>query len=646
MVNDVPRVLSGRYEIGEPIGRGGMAEVYIGRDNRLGRTVAVKMLRSDLARDPSFHARFRREAQSAASLNHPAIVSVYDTGDEPSTGVDGAEVAIPFIVMEYVEGHTVRDLLKDGSALPLDEAVEITQGVLAALEYSHHAGIVHRDIKPANVMLTPTGAVKVMDFGIARAMADSSATMTQTQAVVGTAQYLSPEQARGEVVDTRSDLYSTGCLLYELLTGQPPFSGDSAVAVAYQHVSENPKPPSEVAGDIPEPLDRIVMKALAKDRDARYATAAEFRADLDAAITDGVVRAPSLAAAAAAAPATQVLGAAGTAPPDVFPSRGETQAEPGDEEEPKRSKALIWVLAVVAVLAAVAIAVLLINRPEPPPPAPPQVAVPDLAGMTQDDARVALQETVPEGGTEGLELVVGDPVADPDVPEGEAVSWTPETETMVDEGTSVEVVFSSGPGELELPDVSGMSQDQARQRLESEGFNPAQFSVATEDVPNVAQDDVIRTEPEAGTMAHPDDPIEIVIATGNVELPDLVDRDLEEVRNILSELGLSSSITEQEDEGEAGRVLSQNPGPSTVPNDATVELVVSIPVPEPTDEPSETPTDEPTDDASADTEGTADPEGTPNADADNNGGNDAEGGNDGGNDGGNADAGADGEGAP
>ncbi|WP_235912129.1 Stk1 family PASTA domain-containing Ser/Thr kinase [Ruania zhangjianzhongii] len=613
MVNDVPRVLSGRYEIGEPIGRGGMAEVYIGRDNRLGRTVAIKMLRSDLARDPSFHARFRREAQSAASLNHPAIVSVYDTGDEATTGVDGAEVAIPFIVMEYVEGHTVRDLLKDGSALPLDEAVEITQGVLAALEYSHHAGIVHRDIKPANVMLTPTGAVKVMDFGIARAMADSSATMTQTQAVVGTAQYLSPEQARGEVVDTRSDLYSTGCLLYELLTGQPPFSGDSAVAVAYQHVSEHPKPPSEVAGDVPEPLDRIVMKALAKDRDARYATAAEFRADLDAAISDGVVQAPSLAAAAAAAPATQVLGAAGTAPPDVFPSRRETLGDATDEDKPKRSKALVWVLAIVAVLAAAAIAILLINRPEPPPPPPAQVAVPDLAGMTQDEARAALLEVVPEGGSEGLELVVGDPVADPDVPEDQAVSWTPETETMVDEGSSVEVVFSSGPGELELPDVSGMSQDQARQRLESEGFNPAGFSVATEDVPNVAQDDVIRTEPEAGTMAHPDDPIEIVIATGNVELPDLVDRDLEEVRNILNDLGLSSSITEQEDEGQAGRVLNQNPGASTVPNNTTVDLVVSIPVPEPTDEPSESPSDDPSgdaespsDDASGDTESPSD----------------------------------------
>ncbi len=190
-MDNAPRVLAGRYQVGELIGRGGMAEVHIGHDNRLGRTVAIKILRSDLARDPSFLARFRREAQAAASLNHPAIVAVYDTGEDVHEDATGNSVHVPFIVMEYVEGHTVRDILRDGQAVPIDEAVEITAGVLAALEYSHHAGIVHRDIKPANVMITPTGAVKVMDFGIARAVADSAATMTQTQAVIGTAQYLS-----------------------------------------------------------------------------------------------------------------------------------------------------------------------------------------------------------------------------------------------------------------------------------------------------------------------------------------------------------------------------------------------------------------------------------------------------------------------
>ncbi|GDY75460.1 hypothetical protein SAV31267_049450 [Streptomyces avermitilis] len=234
-----PRRLGGRYELGHVLGRGGMAEVHLAHDTRLGRTVAVKTLRADLARDPSFQARFRREAQSAASLNHPAIVAVYDTGEDYIEGI-----SIPYIVMEYVDGSTLRELLHSGRKLLPERTLEMTIGILQALEYSHRAGIVHRDIKPANVMLTRNGQVKVMDFGIARAMGDSGMTMTQTAAVIGTAQYLSPEQAKGEQVDARSDLYSTGCLLYELLTVRPPFVGDSPVAVAYQHVREEPQPPS------------------------------------------------------------------------------------------------------------------------------------------------------------------------------------------------------------------------------------------------------------------------------------------------------------------------------------------------------------------------------------------------------------------
>src|SRR5450830_379145 len=304
-----------------------MAEVHIGHDTRLGRTVAIKILRSDLARDPSFQARFRREAQAAASLNHPAIVAVYDTGEDVSVEPSGAVAHVPFIVMEYVEGHTVRDILRDGAAVPIEEAIEITSGVLSALEYSHHAGIVHRDIKPANVMLTPTGAIKVMDFGIARAVADSAATMTQTQAVIGTAQYLSPEQARGEQVDARSDLYSTGCLLFELLTGRPPFIGDSAVAVAYQHVRESAPHPSMYAADVPEVLDRITVKALAKERDARYGSAAEFRADLESAARGGSVGAPAIVAAGAAALAAEAGPA--TVSTQVLSPTAATQVVPG-----------------------------------------------------------------------------------------------------------------------------------------------------------------------------------------------------------------------------------------------------------------------------------------------------------------------------
>ncbi len=270
-----PRLLGGRYELDGVVGRGGMAEVYRARDIRLDRIVAIKTLRADLARDQIFQARFRREAQSAASLNHPSIVAVYDTGEDMATGLP-----VPYIVMEYVDGRTVRDLLQDGHRLLPERSLEIIDGVLRALDYSHQAGIVHRDIKPGNVMVTRNGDVKVMDFGIARAMSDAQATMTQTAQVIGTAQYLSPEQARGERVDSRSDLYSTGCLLYELLTGRPPFTGDSPVAIAYQHVRENPIPPSRVDPDVPPWADAIVLKAMAKSPADRYQTAGDMRADL------------------------------------------------------------------------------------------------------------------------------------------------------------------------------------------------------------------------------------------------------------------------------------------------------------------------------------------------------------------------------
>ena len=402
MVDDGSRILAGRYEVGELIGRGGMAEVHIGHDTRLGRTVAIKILRSDLARDPSFLARFRREAQAAAALNHPAIVAVYDTGEDTFTEPTGAISHVPFIVMEYVEGHTVRDILRDGQAVPIEEAIEITSGVLSALEYSHHAGIVHRDIKPANVMLTPTGAVKVMDFGIARAVADSAATMTQTQAVIGTAQYLSPEQARGETVDARSDLYSAGCLLFELLTGRPPFIGDSPVAVAYQHVREIAPAPSTIASDVPEVLDRICAKALAKERENRYASAAEFRADLESAARGGQISAPALAAAGlAAGAATQVMSpeqdatqvmSSSTAPAWAPTALEPTGAdEPGEDEEPEKSKKWLWItLSVVGVLAIAGLIFVLLqgNKPDPTP----QVAIPAVAGQAEADATTALTD--------------------------------------------------------------------------------------------------------------------------------------------------------------------------------------------------------------------------------------------------------------
>ncbi|MFF3730006.1 protein kinase [Streptomyces sp. NPDC002476] len=262
----------GRYRMTHRLGRGGMAEVFAAEDVRLGRTVAVKLLRSDLAEDPVSKARFTREAQSVAGLNHHAIVAVYDSGED----VVGGQT-VPYIVMELVEGRTIRDLLLNAEAPPPEQALIIVSGVLEALAYSHQHGIVHRDIKPANVIITNSGAVKVMDFGIARALHGAQSTMTQTGMVMGTPQYLSPEQALGKAVDHRSDLYATGCLLYELLALRPPFTGETPLSVVYQHVQDMPVPPSHVLEAAPPELDGLVMRSLAKDPDDRFQSAEEMR---------------------------------------------------------------------------------------------------------------------------------------------------------------------------------------------------------------------------------------------------------------------------------------------------------------------------------------------------------------------------------
>ncbi|WP_370524171.1 Stk1 family PASTA domain-containing Ser/Thr kinase [Cellulomonas sp. APG4] len=583
-MDDAPRILGGRYEVGELIGRGGMAEVHIGHDTRLGRTVAIKILRSDLARDPSFQARFRREAQAAASLNHPAIVAVYDTGEDVFTEPGGAVAHVPFIVMEYVEGHTVRDILRDGSAVPIDEAAEITAGVLSALEYSHHAGIVHRDIKPANVMLTPAGAVKVMDFGIARAMADAAGTMTQTQAVIGTAQYLSPEQARGEAVDSRSDLYSTGCLLFELLTGRPPFIGDSPVAVAYQHAREVPQAPSSFASDVPESLDRITMKALAKDREDRYGSAAEFRADLEAAVRGGHVSAPALGAFGAGAlagaavdqptAATQVIGA-GASPTQVAPAvmpwertdadGPSTGVQPAvEDDEPKSRRWLVWTLVAVAVAAIVGIILILALRGDG---APETVEVPDVTNQTQAEAVAALEDV-------GLRAK---PVTErsTDVEAGLVISTDPAAGEEAEVDSEVTVVVSGGPEAVTVPDLSGMTQDQARAALESAGLTGS-VSVDTEDSPTVEEDRVTRSEPASGESVAPDAEITIFLSTGQVQLPDLTGLTEVEASEALTELGLRMEVEyEPTDEADPGRVLRQDRFPGPVEQRATVTVTVA-----------------------------------------------------------------------
>ena len=582
MVDDGSRILAGRYEVGELIGRGGMAEVHIGHDTRLGRTVAIKVLRSDLARDPSFLARFRREAQAAASLNHPAIVAVYDTGEDLVTDPTNGVVAhVPFIVMEYVEGHTVRDILRDGNAVPIEEAVEITAGVLSALEYSHHAGIVHRDIKPANVMLTPTGAIKVMDFGIARAVADSAATMTQTQAVIGTAQYLSPEQARGEQVDARSDLYSTGCLLFELLTGRPPFIGDSPVAVAYQHVREPAPTPSSFAADIPESLDRITLKALTKERDSRYSSAAEFRADLESAARGGHISAPPVGALAAIPPlstgaatqllaptpaATQVMAPTGSPWAPTGPATGSlplSSVMSHDDDDKSKNPWLLWVLIGVAVLAVIGIVALIASSANKPP-AVTMVTIPAVVDTLEGNATTKLTDLglTPAKESEASATIV----------KGNVTRTVPAGGTSVAKGSTVTVWVSTGPDAVTLGDLTGMTQEQAAAQIKQLGLTVGTVTEVND--PSQSAKRVTATTPAAGSVPA-GSAVSLSIASGNVDLTDLVGMTRQEAQKALTDLKLNASFTTVESDAKPDSVVTQD-RKGLVPQGSTIELQMAI----------------------------------------------------------------------
>lgn len=600
MTARISKVLAGRYEVLELIGRGGMAEVYLGRDKRLSRTVAIKLLRSDIAEDPTFQARFRREAQSAAALNHPAIVGVYDFGEEVVTRADGSTQTVPYLVMEYVQGHTVRELLSEGEAVPIDEAGEIVSGVLQALGYSHRNGIVHRDIKPGNIMLTNTGEVKVMDFGIARAIEDSAVTVTQTHAVVGTAQYLSPEQARGEVVDARSDIYSCGCLLYELLTGRPPFKGDSAVAIAYQHVRELPVPPSQIAPDVPESMDRVVMKALAKHREDRYQNADQMRADLQAAIRGLQVNAPATEtwqqqATTIIAPTPGVPSAPAATNTGSIPKvKDEQAARQAEEEAAKRKKkqlliiGLIILVALLALVGALAAAGVFGGTPSKHTTASPTqsaVSVPDLTGKDEAGARSTLEGV-------GLAFQRGADVSSDTVPEGQVVSYDPGAGTMAAPGTKVEVHFSSGSATVTVPNVSGQTQGDARNALEKAGLTLG--DVTTVDAGGVKAGNVVSTDPAAGTKAKRGSTVNLQVASGRLVVPqNLVGMSTDDAKKALTSAGftvitINQQTTTQQDQN--GKVLSVNPAAgTTVDSGAEITLTVGQYSAPPTQSPTASP---------------------------------------------------------
>lgn len=574
------RIGNARYEIQNLIGKGGMAEVHRAYDTLLSRTVAIKMLRTDLAKDSIFLARFRREAQSSASLNHPNIVGVYDTGEQSITVPDGSTVSIPYIVMEYVEGHTVHELLTDGQPVPINEAVEITTGILKALAYSHKRGLVHRDIKPGNVMLTNDGKIKVMDFGIARALEDSGATMTKTDAVLGTAQYLSPEQARGQQVDERSDLYSCGCMLFELLTGRPPFRGDSAVSVAYQHVAEQPPIPSSITSDISPAMDQVVLKSLAKLPQDRYQTAEAMIADMNAAL-HGATPTATAPTSVIQPQATQALPAFKPTPVS-YPDAGRTASQQAQQiavEESSKKSRKGKIAAVIALLLLLALMLLggWLYLSSKNNDNTESVVIPStLIGKDYDVAANSLTKL-------GLKVTKGEDVPSDTIPEGKVAQTDPGADSKVAKGSEVTIHLSSGPNTVKVPDISGLGQDEAREILKSKGLSLG--SVTVEDDPKVTKDKVIKTNPAAGSSVNKGDQIGLVISSGYVAIDEakIKGKPKNEVLKYLQDLGLSTDTTsEPSAETAPGNVISISPS-GRVAQGSSITVKVAEPADPPND---------------------------------------------------------------
>ncbi|SCG61033.1 Stk1 family PASTA domain-containing Ser/Thr kinase [Micromonospora coxensis] len=576
------RLLGGRYQVGELLGYGGMAEVHRGRDLRLGRDVAIKMLRADLARDATFQMRFRREAQNAASLNHPAIVAVYDTGEE--TAPTGE--TLPFIVMEFVNGRTLKEVLGVEGRLQPRRALEICADMCAALEFSHRHGIIHRDIKPGNVMLTQTGQVKVMDFGIARALASGATTMTQTSAVIGTAQYLSPEQARGEAVDARSDVYAGGCVLFELLCGHPPFVGDSPVSVAYQHVREAPPTPSDINPDVTPAIDAIVLKALSKNPLNRYQSAGEMRADLlRAAAGRPVLATPvmpqdetaQMGPAVAAGYPTQVVGA---------PATRQIPARVGDPQRRKSSSWVIAAFAALGVLAVIALVAALLMQPDDPE----TVQVPNLAGQDQAAAFAEIQKA-------GLVPVAGDQVFNATCKKGTVADQSPPAGSSLEPNRQVTVNICGGPATKAVPSgLVGGTYESVKQTLEGQGFRVKRETANSEQ----GKDIVIKVDPQSGTKVAEGAEITVTVSLGNIrEVPRVIGLPQDQAEEELEDAGYRVRVIDGDEvpASEVGKVTGQNPEPGSQlakGKTVTIEIGIAAPTEQPSAPATGTPTATPT----------------------------------------------------
>ena len=561
--------LGDRYDVGQVIGRGGMAEVYEGTDRRLNRRVAIKVLRPDLARDPMFQERFRREAQSAAGLNHPNIVAIYDTGED-LIGEGANQVSVPYIVMEFVDGDTLRHMLNNGPRILPERALEVIAGVLAALDYAHRHGIVHRDIKPANIMINTNGDAKVMDFGIARAMSDAATSVTATSAVMGTAQYLSPEQARGELVDARSDIYSSGCVLYELLTGVTPFNGDSPVAIAYQHVNEPPKPPSSLDSSIPTSLDSITLGALAKSPSNRYQTAAEMRSDVERSIAgmpivsrqNHATQAIATNAPTAAIPVVDGFpGTVAVAPPKTTNNKAR------------------WFFTGFATLLAASLIFLLGNNLFNT--GPETVAVPNVKSQTVEEATLALTNV-------GLVVGTQTPQADDNAPKGTIIGQDPAAGELIEIGQAVNLIVSAGKDQTSVPDLVDLaSPEDARLALTEARLVLGKVTPKDSDKP---EGTVLEQLPAANTSVDVGTLVSITVSSGKVPVPNVVGSTQTNAKNTLLNAGFLVEVVFEENGAVAeNTVIAQNPAAASVTlKGTTVTIKVSklpivvAPTPSPT----------------------------------------------------------------
>ena len=562
-------VFNDRYELHRKIARGGMADVYLAHDQLLDRPVAVKVMFPEHAREQAFVERFRREAQAAANLNHPNIVAVYDWGQQYGTY---------FIVMEYVDGRPLSEIIRSEGPLHPNRSAEIAADTAAALGFAHRNGVVHRDVKPGNILITPSGQVKVTDFGIAQAAtANAGDNLTQAGSVMGTATYFSPEQAQGHAVDPRSDLYSLGCVLFEMLTTRPPFSGDTPVAVAYKHVQEQPLPPSRINPNVPAALDAIVMKLLNKDPFLRYPSADDLRSDLrrfldgQPVLAAGAVGAAAAGtvigagvASAAAADATMAVPAASAGAGGSSggpPTMANTYVPP-----PEQKRTGLYVGIVVGVLVLIGLILFFVGSNMGKSAA--KVDVPDVTGQTVTDATNTLSGA-------GFKVKVNNQPND-SVPANQVYEQTPKGGGTAEKGSTVEIKVSTGIGDATVPDVVGRTQAAAESLIKSNNFIPEVKEAASD---TVAKGTVISQTPAANSKATKNSVVTITVSSGpgDVDVPDVINKSEGIASNLLGQKGFQVAISQQSSATiAAGNVISTNPaaGAKAVKG-ATVTMVVS-----------------------------------------------------------------------